>query len=77
MVAFYGNIEHLRSHVRTATADPAQTLTSRKLDEIAEHFKLACQETALPLLNQLPKDMRGLKEEIEAMGRAPGAPPGP
>jgi hypothetical protein len=73
VVAFYGNIEHLRSQVRMATANPDETLTAKKLDEIAEHFKLACQETALPLLNRLPKGMRGLKEEIEAMGPAPAA----
>jgi hypothetical protein len=73
VVAFYGNIEHLRSHVRTATADPAQTLTSMKLDEIAEQFEQACQENALPLLNQLPKHQgfTEVKERIEAMGRTP------
>jgi hypothetical protein len=77
VVAFYGNIEHIRSHVRIATADPAETLNSTNLDEIAALLEQAFQENALPLLNQLPKDMRGLKERIEAMGPAPATTPPP
>jgi hypothetical protein len=77
VVAFYGNIEHIRSHVRIATADPAETLNSTKLDEIAALLEQAFQENALPLLNQLPEDMRGLKERIEAMGPAPATTPPP
>ena len=79
LVAFYGSIEHLRSHVRTATADPAQTLNSRKLDAMAEQFELAFQENALELSQQLPELQANteLKEMIEAMGRTPASPPGP
>jgi hypothetical protein len=77
VVAFYGNIEHIRSAVRIATADPAETLTAKKLDDLAELFQQAFQENALPLLNQLPEDMRGLKERVEAMGPAPATTPPP